>query len=168
MARLVWHYTALCRAFIILRDGHIRPADVGVGPGEQPVVWFTASPMRDPTISRQGDDRAFVERLFGPHALEPVRIGVPREITVPFARHVMPEANRAALVQIVREEGANPRDWYCHDGLVAASVFSAVEHDDGRRWRPATLADLVALLPPAALDLTVREGRSSRPETIAA
>ena len=162
MARLVWHYSALCRAYMILRDGEIRPADVGVGPDEQPVVWFTASPLRDPTISAQGEDRTFIERVFGQHGLEPARIGVWREITVPFGRHVMPEAERAALVQFARAEGANPRDWYCHAGAVPASAFVAVERDDGLRWRATTLADLVPLIPPAALDLTVRKGHLVR------
>jgi hypothetical protein len=152
MVRLVWHYTALFRAFMILRDGQIRPSVVGVGPGEQPVVWFTASPVRDPTMSRQGDDRAYIEGMFGPHALELVRIGVPRDITVPFARHVMP-------VQAARKDGANPRDWYCIADAMPASSFAAVEHDDGRRWRPSSLAELEALIPVSARRFTVRAGR---------
>ena len=156
MDRLVWHYTELFRAYMIVRDGQIRASEVGVGPGEQAVVWFTTASLPDPTMSRQRAARVQVEDTFGPHSLETVRIAVRRQITIPFRHHVMDEGARDALVRVGHNRGANARDWYCHVGAVPASAFAALEHDDKLRWLAVTFAQLEATIPVPARGLTVQ------------
>ena len=54
MKPMAWHYTVTVRAALILAEGVIRPATVGVPDGEIPVVWFSTRQFWEPTANKVG------------------------------------------------------------------------------------------------------------------
>ena len=128
-----------------MADGFIKPADIGIAPGEKPVVWFSANQFWEETVWKvwvSEDNKTTRELSMG--GLHDVcgiyRIGVAAE-TAPLTwddiktTSGMPEASANGLQRVARERGAKPKEWRGTFKPVPKDKWIAVEKFDGLAWK---------------------------------
>lgn len=135
----LWHYTVRQHLSGILADKEIRPAIIGVLPGERPAVWFSSNPLWERT-ARKGlmDERTGKIRELNTMAENHkygglVRIEADTQV-VPINwaefKRVSGIGRKVArgLQAIAREVGANPDEWYC--SFAPVSIFDCYQVDE--------------------------------------
>jgi hypothetical protein len=127
---LAWHYTVGLKLPLIRESGCLRPTDVGIGPDERPVLWFSTAPYWEPTSARMRP-RSSQERLAAKDSLPFHRLSMQENAELgeglyrfglPVERLIRwPEIGkragiraplRNALMRAGRLQGAEPSQWY--------------------------------------------------------
>lgn len=141
-----WHYTIGARLRDIHAAGVIQPATAGVQADEVPVVWFTESPVWEPTANKmwragpgsplRSLDRAETARRGGGL----VRIGV-LPGSAPHRYRDFAKITRATAATVrnltgsARSRGSLVRLWYFSVEPVTADAWVAIEgYDDATGW----------------------------------
>lgn len=143
---IAWHYTTGAKLELILQDGVLRPADIGVAPPEQPILWFSLHPYYD-NSARKGvrDEYGRVTRAATvPEMYEMggglYRFGCP----ITKLKHGEVLRKAAKMQSIVWRKlqkgaavmGANPGDWWGYIGELSIVDLSLEAMDDNLKWRP--------------------------------
>ena len=149
---VAWHYTSGTHANGILREGLIRLEIGQTAKREKPAVWFTSSPIFEPTAlaaiqKPDGSIHQFTSpaeqaRLTGGL----VRFGVAAKRLHTYSdwteKSRCPALMQQALEAVAIRAGSNPsQDWLVSFKPVKADAWVAIEHSaDGLTWLPLEAA----------------------------
>jgi hypothetical protein len=143
---LVWHYTSIVDALLIIASETLRPTTVNVPEGERPAVWFSAEQAWEPTSAKGLRDIKTGEARTLSMAEQHEHVGVARfgiGLDTPglvdwqtFKRESgMPPRFAVEFEAVSRRVwGANPDLWFASFEPVPRALWRAVESWDGTRW----------------------------------
>jgi hypothetical protein len=140
----LWHYTSEAHHLpLILRDGSIHPATVGIGTHERPVVWFSSRQDYEPTAIKVARDLPDGSSQLGEladqiEAVGAARIGIDPGAALPWARLVkaakISPTTQRRLIRAARAVGGSAADWFGVVGEVPRPLWRAVQVMRAGRW----------------------------------
>ncbi len=136
---IIWHYTTSERLVPILSTGELKTTDMGVTPGEKPILWFSSNQVYERTAYRLKDNgesfsiREHIENFGG---FVRFGIGIPLNAGLEIfpweggkladeAR--IPPDERTRLEKTAKPQGANPNEWYGTLKNVPVSSCAAIQ-----------------------------------------
>lgn len=131
--KMIWHYTTGLHARLIIGSGLLLPTAVFIRSWERPVCWFSSNQYWEQTANKGFCDKCGVVRTLSMEetftkGLGLFRFGLPEERGVRWPE-IGKKANikadmRRALMEVGREVGANPTEWY---GTLSAIPLAELE-----------------------------------------
>jgi hypothetical protein len=143
---MVWHYTKGVHLPKIIASGEIRPATVGVGVGERPIVWFSTNPRWEETASPGRIDDQGQLRKATLEKMEVICAGRARiavdDATAPYDWYYLKRAagiktkTAQGLETAAIRDGASPKDWRGTFDSVPREKWVSVEVFRNGAWVP--------------------------------
>jgi hypothetical protein len=141
---IAWHYTTGQKYKLIKQSGVLLPADIGVAPPEQPVLWFSTHPKYEPSAKKPlGDSNGKVLRMLTVDEMYEMADGLYR-FGYPVSKLKCGESlRRAAKMSSVwwrrlakggAKLAANPADWWGHVGSLSLNEVTVEKMDANKRW----------------------------------
>ena len=138
---LAWHYTVGNHFLKIMESGYLRPTDIGIEPGEKPILWFSTNQTWDQTACKAVLKDGKICRI----SKEETRNlgGGLYRFGMPIDRlHMWPKLVRKArmtpnvqrLLEIEgRKQGANPSEWcgLTSNPIAIDKIFAIQTEADG-------------------------------------
>lgn len=148
LTMIAWHYTTGQKYKLIKQSGILLPADIGVTPPEQPILWFSTHPRYEPSAMKPlGDsDGNFIRML----TLDEMRVmgGGLYRFGYPIWQLKSGENLRTAakmssiwwrrLAKSGTKLKAEPADWWGNVGSLPLSEVTVETMDVNKRWIPVT------------------------------
>ncbi|CBJ36681.1 conserved protein of unknown function [Ralstonia solanacearum CMR15] len=143
---IAWHYTTGHKYELIKQTGILLPADIGVEPPEQPILWFSTHPRYEPSAMKPlGGSNGNVLRMLTLDEMRELGGGLYR-FGYSLAELKCGENLRKAakmssiwwrrLVRGAANLKADPADWWGHVGSLSLSEVTVETMDDNKRWIP--------------------------------
>lgn len=144
---IAWHYTTGQKYELIKQTETLLPAEAGVEPPEQPILWFSTHPRYEPSALKPIADPATgkIIRLLTLDEMYEMADGLYR-FGYPIAELKCGENLRKAakMPSIVwRRLGkaaaglkAAPADWWGYVGSLPLSAVTVEKMDSNKRWIP--------------------------------
>lgn len=143
---IAWHYTTGQKFERIKQTGILLPADIGVEPPEQPILWFSTHPRYEPSAMKPlGDSKGNVIRMLTLDELHEMGGGLYR-LGYPINRLKCGENLRKAakmssiwwrrLHKGAANLKADPADWWGQVGPMSLSEVTVETMDSNKRWIP--------------------------------
>ena len=142
---MAWHYTTGQKYELIKQTGILLPADIGVKPPEQPILWFSTHPKYEPSAMKPIKDANgnFIRLTLD--ELRDIGGGLYR-LGYPINQLKCGENLRKAAKMSsiwwrrLAKGGANlkadPADWWGHIGSLPLSEVTVETMDSNKRWIP--------------------------------
>jgi hypothetical protein len=142
---IAWHYTNGLKLPLIRESGCLRPTDVGIGPAERPVLWFSTAPYWEPTSAKgwsqpfqDGPPRTLSMQENAERGEGLYRFGLPASALIRWPeigkRAGIKAALRNSLMRVGRKQGANPAQWYGTFQEISIAGLALQQLVDFRYW----------------------------------
>lgn len=146
---IAWHYTTGQKYELIKQTGILLPAEAGVEPPEQPILWFSTHPRYEPSALKPIEAPTTREgiRLLTLDEMYEMADGLYR-FGYPIAELKCGENLRKAakmpsiwwrrLAKRAANLKADPADWWGHVGSLPLSAVTVEKMDTNKRWVSVT------------------------------
>lgn len=144
---MAWHYTTGQKYELIKQTGILLPADIGVEPPEQPILWFSTHPRYEPSAMKPlADANGGIIRRLTLDEMREMADGLYR-FGYPIGQLKCGENLRKAVKmssiwwrRLAKKGASNlkaePADWWGHVGSLSLSEVTVEKMDANKQWIP--------------------------------
>lgn len=139
---IAWHYTTGECFERIAAAGFLRPATIGLDPGERPIAWFTTNQEWEPTANKgvmdSGTRRDATKEETRALGRGLVRFGIDEQRLIPWPKLARKSRMNAetmeSLERTAKEHGSNPKQWRGVFHGIDLRALAVEVMNDGGAW----------------------------------